>query len=566
VFQKYKTRGLFFMARYTASAPEGLQGRPILLRHQLAYGGGNLLGSGALAISGAWLLYFYTTFCGLTLIEASFIFSVASIIDAISNPLMGYLTDNFGKTRLGKRFGRRRFFLLIGIPLMMFYPLLWVEGLSFWYYLCTYVVFEIIYTSIMVPYETLATEMTDDFSLRSKLTGYKAIFGKLANFLAAFIPGQFILLYGKDSATPFFLTGLTYGVILIVAISCLWLCSWERKREEEIETSARKGLLSTLLSLAKDMRSTFYLRVFRKHLGMYLCGFGAEWLFASIFTYFVIFVLQHDPAMVAGLNSLNSILQLISTALFIGLCVKKGFSKPYILALGIVIFAVLLYTSLWFFHLPSGLATVLMFGITVLFGLGTGGVYYIPWTVYTFLADVDEIYTGRRREGIYAGAMTFSGKILRSIVVFSMGAILSFYGFQSKAHSQPESAVTAIAVVFCIGVIALALAALRLRRPSFPIKEEGPAGKRRGLLLMRLFLRGKLQLNQCDRFLHRAKGHRIGRGRMAGEVDSFQLSSHFFTHFHGRNDVNDIEDLFDNQLASNHIGNQLIVFGKMLRH
>jgi Na+/melibiose symporter-like transporter len=40
----------------------------------------------------------------------------------------------------------------------------------------------------MVPYETLATEMTDDFSLRSKLTGYKAIFGKLANFLAAFIP------------------------------------------------------------------------------------------------------------------------------------------------------------------------------------------------------------------------------------------------------------------------------------------------------------------------------------------------------------------------------------------
>lgn len=130
--------------------------------------------------------------------------------------------------------------------------------------------------------------------------------------------------------------------------------------------------------LAKDMRSTFYLRVFRKHLGMYLCGFGAEWLFASIFTYFVIFVLQHDPAMVAGLNSLNSILQLVSTALFIGLCVKKGFSKPYILALSVVIFAVLLYTSLWFFHLPSSLATILMFGITVLFGLGTGGVYYIP--------------------------------------------------------------------------------------------------------------------------------------------------------------------------------------------
>ena len=73
-----------------------------------------------------------------------------------------------------------------------------------------------------------------------------AVRNKLANFLAAFIPGQFILLYGKDSATPFFLTGLTYGAILIVAISCLWLCSWERERGEEVETSAKKGLLSTL--------------------------------------------------------------------------------------------------------------------------------------------------------------------------------------------------------------------------------------------------------------------------------------------------------------------------------
>lgn len=179
--------------------------KPILFRHQLAYGGGNLLGSGALAIAGIWLLYFYTTFCGLTLIEATAIFSVASVIDAISNPLMGYLSDNFGKTRPGKRFGRRRFFILLGIPLMLFYPFVWVEGFGFWYYLSTYVLFELIYTSVMVPYETLATEMTTDFAARSKLTGYKAIFGKIANFLAAFIPGQFILIYGKDSAEPFFL-------------------------------------------------------------------------------------------------------------------------------------------------------------------------------------------------------------------------------------------------------------------------------------------------------------------------------------------------------------------------
>ncbi|VDZ60862.1 Thiomethylgalactoside permease II [Serratia odorifera] len=308
-------------------------GRSVTLGHQLAYGGGNLLGSGALAISGAWLLYFYTTFCGLTLLEASFIFSVASVIDAISNPVMGYLTDNFGHTWLGKRFGRRRFFVLIGAPLMLFYPLLWVEGFGFWYYLSTYVIFELIYTSVMVPYETLATEMTDDFAVRSKLTGYKAIFGKMANFLAAFIPGQFILLYGKESAQPFLYTGITYGLILFIAVGMLYRYSWERKDDGLAVAPAKRSLMKTLVSLARDMQSTFYLRVFRKHLGMYLFGFGAEWLFASVFTYYVIFVLQYDPAILAGLNSLNAMLQLFSTAVFIGLCVKKGFSKPYSWAL-----------------------------------------------------------------------------------------------------------------------------------------------------------------------------------------------------------------------------------------
>jgi len=102
----------------------------ITARHTVAYGSANLLGSGALAISGAWLMYFYTTFCGLSVVEAAAIFSLASILDAISNPVMGYITDNFYNTRLGRMFGRRRFFILIGIPLVLFYPLLWVSGLA----------------------------------------------------------------------------------------------------------------------------------------------------------------------------------------------------------------------------------------------------------------------------------------------------------------------------------------------------------------------------------------------------------------------------------------------------
>ncbi|WP_146673037.1 MFS transporter, partial [Escherichia coli] len=104
---------------------------------------------------------------------------------------------------LGRRFGRRRFFILIAIPCMIIYPLLWVNGMSFWYYLSTYIIFEVVYTMIMIPYNTLPVEMTKDFNQRTYLTGSKAMFGKVANFLAAAIPGIYFYFFNKDSATPF---------------------------------------------------------------------------------------------------------------------------------------------------------------------------------------------------------------------------------------------------------------------------------------------------------------------------------------------------------------------------
>ena len=86
--------------------------KKITLIHKLAYGSGNMLGSGALAISGAWLLYFYTTFCNMSVVKATLIFSIATYLDVILNPLMGFITDSFYRTKLGRKLGRRRFFIL----------------------------------------------------------------------------------------------------------------------------------------------------------------------------------------------------------------------------------------------------------------------------------------------------------------------------------------------------------------------------------------------------------------------------------------------------------------------
>lgn len=333
---------------------------------------------------------------------------------------------------------------------------MWVQGFGFWYYLTTYALFELVYTSIMVPYETLATEMTTDFAVRSKLTGSKAMFGKGANFLAAFISAQLFLIYSKESPPPFLLTGIIYAVIMSGAMLALYLTSWERPFNEVVQERTT-SLWQALKKLCIDMASTFHLKIFRKHLGMYLLGFGAEWLFASAFTYFIIFGLGQDKHIVAYLNGFSSVMQLASTLLFIAICIRMGFARPYRIALTIVCASVLGYAALYFLDWSQQTTVIALFAITAVFGLGTGGVYYIPWTVYTFLADVDEVLTGRRREGIYAGAMTFAGKLTRSVVVFGMGWTLSQFGFLSGQATQPEPAVQAIVGVFTLGVIGLAL-------------------------------------------------------------------------------------------------------------
>lgn len=124
-------------------------------------------------------------------------------------------------------------------------------NMNFWYYLSTYIMFEIVYTSVMIPYNTL--------------------------------PGFFISIYEQDSPTPFFCTGVAYGAILIVSMILLYTNSWERP-SDEVEDECVANVFEGFKKLFTDILSTLKIRTFRRHLGMYLFVFGAEWLFTAAFT------------------------------------------------------------------------------------------------------------------------------------------------------------------------------------------------------------------------------------------------------------------------------------------
>ena len=94
-----------------------------------------------------------------------------------------------------------------------------------------------------------------------------------------------------------------------------------------------------------------------------------------------------------------------------------------------------------------------LFVAVVIAGLGRGALNYIPWSVYNYMPDVDEVVTGRRREGAFAGVMTFIRKLMQSLAIFAVSQILNLAGLIPKSLSQPQSVVNAVLLIMGVGAI-----------------------------------------------------------------------------------------------------------------
>jgi len=447
--------------------------RKIGLANYLAYGSGDFLGAGTTALTAAWLLYFYTTFCGLTPVEATFIFAMARVLDAVVSPLMGFLTDNFGATWLGRRFGRRKFFILLGIPLVFSYTFMWVGGMGYGYYLATYLIFDVVYTMILVPYETLVPEMTDDFKQKTKFSGARISMAQLSAILAAFLPGILLNIFGKDNAISFFYASVVFATLCAIVLTLVWCFTWERPRAEWTEAALRaeqeKKNLTFLQSMKRlniELTSTLRIKIFRQHLGMYLGGYIAQDVFNAVFTYYVVFVLMQSASLASNLMGVMAIMQFIAVIAMIPLCIKFGPAPSYRVVVVLFGLSAISYGVLWYAGLNDVFALLLM--ISGIAGLGRGGINYVPWNTYTYIADVDEAITGQRREGIFAGIMTLTRKASQAGAVMLVGIVMQMSGFVSGQATQPPAVSQTILMILSVGTVVV-LACGFLISPRFKL-------------------------------------------------------------------------------------------------
>lgn len=452
--------------------------RKITFMNMIGYACINFLGSGSQAVISAYLMFFYTSCCGISAAQAGLIFTAARLIDAIGNPIVGSISDNFGNTKLGKKFGRRRFFTLLGIPLtLIIYPILWTTGHSFTFYFVMEVIWEITFTLVLVTGTTLPAEMAETAADKTKLVSAKQYCGTFASAMATFFPAQFIAKMGKDNPKAYFYGGLTYAVIMAVSLVVFYFFTFERDASER-ETVETKSVSEEVKKIFVNIPSALQIRAFRLHSAMMLLIGIYKNLAAGVFTYFIVYCLGSTAVEAGMVTSLGTIISLAAVTIGIALCYNKGSLAAFKVSTLIVVITSIGYFALTKVDSSSSMFLPALVGLGILYYFGRAGLDYIPVFQLPFMADIDEAVTMQRREGIFTGTNGLLSKVAGAVESSCLGFVLGAFGFVEtkikagqEVVAQPDSAINCI-LVFTVVVPAVLLAITYIAAKKLNLTKE----------------------------------------------------------------------------------------------
>ncbi len=432
----------------------------VALPIRIGWGTGGLTDSFMTTLLYSLALVIFPLYWGLPAAWVGLALGLPRIVDAVVDPLVGYLSDN---TR--SRWGRRRPYMLAGILLCAFLlPAIWAPPFQspnhvVWWLVIGLLLYAIGYSLYVVPYTALGYELTEDQDERSRVLAWRMYIGLPASLLAAwYLPICLKLgpVFGKVSTAAMALAACAGVAILVTGTIPLFAC----RRLHELPLPAQR--IAPWTALTRTLTSVPFVIMSLAYIPLIVVATGAYSINIYLNFFYVYAGNVHNQqlgARVAGWSStLVGLLAYVSLPLLTWLSVRT--SKKAALLGGMVLVTLGQLTQ-WFTITPK--VPYLQLGSQFIAGLGLGGCWLMIASMIGDICDDDELKCGQRRQGLFSAVNSLTQKVGIGLGAILAGQLISWSGLDPEAarrlHYAPAAAITKLRIWYAFGGSAILLCA-----------------------------------------------------------------------------------------------------------
>ena len=427
---------------------------------RIMYGIAEFYGGGAFLILNAFFTVFLIKALGIPAALAGTIPLWGHVWDAVTDPIMGNITD-----RTVSRFGAKRFYILIGgIASAITFVAMWITiptretVVLYVFYMLMYCLFSTAMTIMMVPYNGLLPDMVEDYTMRAKFSNIRMTFSTIGAMVCGLVPA-FIITDTLDTGA-YLLCAVIFGVLFLLVCMITFAGTWEKQHEP-----VRVPMKDSFPQAASVFRS----KSFRLFIGLYLFGQCGMDFVSGMAIYYVDDVLNgYGSGYYTYILGVLMITQLLGMAVF-GVIMSRAGKRTTIL-IGAPIRLAGLLGLFAFSHEGVSLVPVLV--LAALIGLGNAGSLTAIFAVMADMPDVDELITSVHRPGIVSGMATFARKVSSGMSAAAIGFLLSAVGYDevlaNAGARQTLATQRGIAIAFVVAP-ALLTAVLIVTDILFPL-------------------------------------------------------------------------------------------------
>jgi GPH family glycoside/pentoside/hexuronide:cation symporter len=432
------------------------------------------------------------------------IYFLPRVFDSITDPIMGFISDNTRSV-----WGRRRQYVftgavIMGITFVIMWQLYRENGVeyNFTYFLLWSFLFYLGLTIFSVPYVAMGYEMSDDFHERTNIMATAQWIGQWAWVIA---PWFWVIMYdpswfpNADTATRSLAIWVGIPCMILAMIPAIFIKSESTKDDDSLIPLSFSNIGGSLAEIFDGFKEAFKMVPFRKLCISTFLIFNAFNTVAAFSFFIVVYYLFSGDAEAAGIwptlfGSLGALITTFAVIPTVAWMSKQmGKKNAFMLSQGISIIG---YILLWFLFIP-GKPYMFIFALPF-FSFGIGSLFTLMMSMTADVCDLDELNTGKRREGIFGAIYWWMVKFGFAIAGGLSGVILSFVDFSPEAYT--EESVTGLRLFFSGVPMAGTMIAMLVMR-NYDLSEERANEiraaidlKKRGGKLSYAYLPGKLRM------------------------------------------------------------------------